>query len=115
MLCLALALQLEIVHLRRSVSEDRPRKWGPKLRAKWEFSTGGRNAPGKRQKGVNSFVRGAVHFIGHREIKWEPPHVNFICSMPVLPVLKGPVQLQCGLDEGPFPASTGAECDPQPR
>jgi hypothetical protein len=33
MLCLALALQLEIV-------EDRPRKWGPKLRAKWELSAG---------------------------------------------------------------------------
>ena len=43
MLCLALALQLEIV-------EDRPRKWGPKLRAKWELSAGGR-MHGKKTKG----------------------------------------------------------------
>jgi hypothetical protein len=100
MLCLALALQLEIVHLRK-ISKVRiePRKWGPKLRAKWGVQRWRAKCTCKKKKGVNSFVRGTVHFIGYREIT----------------VLKGPVQLQCGLDEGPFPASMGAECDPQPR
>jgi hypothetical protein len=68
----------------------------------------------KRQKGVDSFVRGTAHFIGYREIKWNSP-TSISYAQYLLPVLKGPVQLQYGLDEGPFPASMGAECDPQPR
>jgi hypothetical protein len=47
MLCLwPLVLQLEFC-----AAEEPPRKWGPKLRAKWEFSPEGAKCTGKKTRG----------------------------------------------------------------
>ena len=60
------------------------------MRAKWEFSVGGRNAQAKDKKGVDSFTRITAHFMGYHEINGVP-RCPFICLMAVLPVLKGPM------------------------
>jgi hypothetical protein len=100
MLCLwPLVLQLEFVQLRNDRGSG-----GRNCGQNGSSALEGRNAPAKRQEDVDSFIRITAHFMGHYEINGIPRH-PFICLiavLPVLPVLKGPVQLQCRLGEDPF-------------